>query len=227
MTDFQRYAVYYTPPPGAFADAGAQWLGWDVAAGRAVAQPAMPGPDMGAITETPRKYGFHATIKPPFGLGPDHTAPELLDAFRMLCAVLSVARAQGLMITPLGRFLALTLAGDSTEVDHLAATAVRELDRFRAPMDDAERTRRTRPGMSAAQLDNLTRWGYPHVMDSFRFHMTLTGRVDRAVLRPVLEAAQTHLHGVLPVPFRVEALSLMGQRRDGMFVQIERRPLTG
>ena len=35
----KRYAIYYAPPPGGFAQAGAAWLGWDAASGQPVAQP--------------------------------------------------------------------------------------------------------------------------------------------------------------------------------------------
>ena len=31
--------------------------------------------------------------------------------------------------------------------------------------------------MTPRQREHLDRWGYPYVMDDFRFHMTLTGRV--------------------------------------------------
>ena len=64
---FDRYAIYFTPQ-GSLAEAGAAWLGWDLARGRTVAHPDVAGLDVAALTETPRKYGLHATIKPPFVL---------------------------------------------------------------------------------------------------------------------------------------------------------------
>ena len=39
MRQMKRYAVYYSPEPGAFATAAAAWLGWDPVAGTAVPQP--------------------------------------------------------------------------------------------------------------------------------------------------------------------------------------------
>jgi hypothetical protein len=63
---FTRYAIYYTPAPGtALADFGASWLGWDSASGATRAHPIIDGLDVAQITATPRKYGFHGTIKPP------------------------------------------------------------------------------------------------------------------------------------------------------------------
>jgi hypothetical protein len=55
---------------GGFHTAGAEWLGWDSAAGAPVPHPPVPGlPDAAEVlTRTPRKYGFHGTVKPPFFL---------------------------------------------------------------------------------------------------------------------------------------------------------------
>ena len=72
MDQMKRFAIYYAPRGGAFADAAAAWLGWDLTRGRAVAQPDLPGlvdlPGLADLTAEPRKYGFHGTIKPPFRL---------------------------------------------------------------------------------------------------------------------------------------------------------------
>jgi hypothetical protein len=57
---FQRFALFWTPPEGSFSDFGADWLGWDSARGAARAAPPFE-----EATRTPRKYGFHATMKPP------------------------------------------------------------------------------------------------------------------------------------------------------------------
>lgn len=65
---FRRYGLYYTPRPGALAEFGAAWLGWDPVAGQSMAHPAIDGlpRDISEITASPRKYGLHGTIKPPF-----------------------------------------------------------------------------------------------------------------------------------------------------------------
>ena len=80
MDGFKRFGLYVVPE-GALYRAGAEWLGWDSVAGCAVAQPALPGltDEVAAITATPRKYGFHGTIKPPFRLA-DGTDPARLAA---------------------------------------------------------------------------------------------------------------------------------------------------
>ena len=89
MDHYRRYALYYTPPQGEFADFGAAWLGWDAGRGVAVAQPVLPGLDIAALTAAPRKYGFHATLKPPFRLADGTSAADLAQATAQVAARLA------------------------------------------------------------------------------------------------------------------------------------------
>ena len=221
---YSRYAVYYMPPAGAFADFGARWLGWDAARGRAVAQPDLPGIE--ALTRTPRKYGFHATLKPPFALAPGRTAEALARAVADLAQDLAPAIAPGLRLDRLGRFFALTIDGDESGVARIAEACVTRLDAFRAPPTEAELARRRKAGLSPRQEALLQAWGYPHVLDAFRFHITLTERVARAELDPT-EAWLRGCLPELPAPFRLADLVLAGERPDGRFEQVARYALSG
>ena len=216
---FTRYAIYYTAPAGAFARAGAHWLGWDIATGEGMA------PVAGEASDRPRKYGFHGTIKPPFALAPGTHAETLEAKARALCARQAPVTLDGLQITALGRFLAFTPSGPAEPLAALAAEMVRELDAWRRPATEAELERRRRPGMSTLHEENLRTWGYPHVMDAFRFHMTLTGPLDRDRRDEVLTRAQDHFAGVVPKPFEITSLTLCGERPDGRFQEISRLPL--
>ncbi|MBE3637507.1 DUF1045 domain-containing protein [Mangrovicoccus algicola] len=230
MTDFQRYAVYYLPPEGALAEFGASWLGWDAAEGRAVPHPADldPGLDIAALTATPRRYGFHATIKPPFRLAAGRSARELSIAFHDFCARQQPVMLERLELTRLGGFLALTPPGDTGALARLAAAAVRDLDGFRAPAPEAELARRRGAGLSPRQEENLARWGYPHVMEEFRFHMTLSGRIADAQQRARLQAALAPvLEPILPAPFGIDTLCLVGADAEDRFRLIERLQLRG
>ena len=51
-------------------------------------------------------------------------------------------------------------------------------DSFRPPLSPDDRARRNPDKLTARQRDYLDRWGYPYVMEEFRFHMTLTGRLS-------------------------------------------------
>ena len=152
---YSRFAIFYVPPPGPLADFGASWLGWDVVHGREMPQPSIPGLD--DITMTPRKYGFHATLKPPFRLAEGHDAQALDAAASELAAGLAPATCGGLKLATLGRFLALAPQGDMQSVRRGAGACVRELDRFRAPACEAELARRRKVGLSPPQEALLVR----------------------------------------------------------------------
>lgn len=221
MNDYTRTAVYYLPPKGsALARFGARWLGWDVDRGTASESLA---PE---LTATPRKYGFHGTLKPPFKLAPGCDAAGLeaeVVALAQRCAPVTL---EGLALTRLGRFFALTPVGDATALGALAAVCVADLDGFRAPASDAELAKRRAKGLSAAQEAHLLRWGYPYVMDQFRFHLTLTGSVDEARIAEA-EAQIAAALPPLPSPFQITEIALVGERADGAFQTIRRLPLGG
>ena len=40
--------------------------------------------------------------------------------------------------------------------------------------------------MTSRQHKHLDRWGYPYVMEDFRFHMTLTGRLEDGRRGPIM-----------------------------------------
>ena len=229
MTEFHRYALYWAPEAGPFADLTAAWLGWDAAAGQSVPHPQLAGlPRTAAdLTETPRKYGFHGTIKPPFRLAPGHTVKGLHRAAGDLCFTLRPVTLAGLSLHSLGGFVALTPDGDQRELAGLAARAVETLDPFRAAPDAAEIARRRPERLTDRQRGHLARWGYPYVMEDFQFHLTLTGDLPEAEAARVAAALDLMLQPVLPRPFHVDSLCLFGQGADGVFRLLHRYPLSG
>ena len=71
MHQMNRYAVYFSPRDGAFAQRTAEWLGWNPETGHALPQPVLAGiGDPAGITKDPRRYGFHGTIRAPFRPAP-------------------------------------------------------------------------------------------------------------------------------------------------------------
>lgn len=227
MQDFTRFAIYYMPEPGPLADFGAAWLGWDAASGQPCAHPEVPGlpRPLSEITQTPRKYGFHGTIKPPFRLAAGQSARDLLGAARALCASETPVELPGLRLHRLGRFLALTPQGDTGPLASLAGSMVRGLDPFRAPAPEAELARRRKAGLSERQEELLQQWGYPYVMDEFRFHLTLSGGMPAEQAEATEAALAAILPPILPVPFRIESLCLAGEDPEGRFHLVERLPL--
>lgn len=221
---YSRFAIYGIPPEGALADFGAAWLGWDVQRGRVAEQTLLPG--LHDITMTPRKYGFHGTLKPPFRLADSHDFEGLARATSRLATSLTPATCEGLDLTALGGFLALTPRGDVAALRDIANACVRELDPFRAPAPESELTRRRKAGLSPRQEALLVEWGYPYVMDEFRFHMTLSGRLPKEELAIWGEAVRRHMPD-MPEPFVVDQIALCGEREDGRFELIHRYALSG
>lgn len=221
---YSRFAVYYLPPDGALATSGATWLGWDVATGQTAGQPDLPGLD--DITMTPRKYGFHGTLKPPFHPADGTNEAELNTAVAQLASRTPPARCGGLELATIGRFLALVPTGNTEELRTLAGACVSQLDRFRAAPHPDELARRRRAGLSPRQEALLLEWGYPYVMDEFRFHLTLSGPLDQGDAARWMAHARMHL-SPLPTPFVVDQIALCGERSDGCFELIQRHVLTG
>jgi len=224
MSDHSRFAIYYLPPEGPLAEFGAAWLGWDVASGRPAAQPVVDG--IHAITATPRKYGFHATLKPPFALAEGGRVADLERAVDLLAQRLMPASCDGLSLAMMGGFLALTPRGDASRINRLAAEIVERLDAFRRLASPAEIARRREAGLTARQEAMLARWGYPYVHEEFRFHMTLTGNLPVESKGDVTTAARQHLPP-LPEPFVLDQIALVGERPDGHFELLHRYALSG
>ncbi len=235
--EYTRYAIFYAPPADApWAQFGARWLGWDMVAGAECARPDLPDltdltdlPDLtiDEITRNARKYGLHGTIKPPFRLAGGFSRGDLETACAKLGKTLAPVTLSGLGLSWMGRFLALCPVGDIGSLNHMAATCVRELDRFRAPAGRDELARRRSARLSAQQEVNLRDWGYPYVLNQFRFHITLTGRLPRADGIAVQSVLERELTPLLPKPLGINDLALVGEDRQGRFCLLARFALTG
>ena len=186
-------------------------------------------PDIGGlrdITMTPMKYGFHGTLKPPFRLAEGRSSEDLRAAVNDLAGALAPTTIDQLALTTLGHFLALTPQGDASGLRHVAEACVRDLDVFRAPASHAELARRRQAGLSDRQDALLTQWGYPYVMDEFRFHMTLSGRLGAEETAHWSGIVDDHLP-VLDTPYPIDQIALCGECADGRFELIQRYALTG
>lgn len=190
MAAFPRYAIYYAAAHGSSLDQfGAELLGYDAWIGAALPFPdgvIEQAPDWRKLTEDPRKYGFHATLKPPMTLAKTRTESELLAA----CAAFADTPRAIPVVTPvvqsISGFIAVIPEGRSHELEQLAADCVRVFDDFRAPLTPEDRARRKPAQLTPRQVEHLERWGYPYVMEQFRFHMTLTVRLDESRHEDVL-----------------------------------------
>ncbi|MGY6411168.1 MAG: DUF1045 domain-containing protein [Alkalilacustris sp.] len=220
----RRFAVYYAPPAGgALARLGATWLGRDAETGATPVQPE----GLAALTAAPRRYGLHGTLKPPLRLAEGCTAEGFVAAVAALAARCAPVDLGPLRLRRIGGFLALVPDPQPAALEALAARVVADLDGFRAPAPEAELARRRAAGLSPRQEALLLRWGYPYVMEEFRFHVTLTERLADDGAGPVLAAAQAHFTALDGAPQRIEDLAVFGEDDAGVFHLLTRVPLTG
>jgi hypothetical protein len=176
-----RYAVYFVPAAESnLYRCGSAILGYDCHTGVDAALPDELAPDAAAwhrLTEEPRRYGFHATLKAPFHLSPACTEAQLESAFISFVGLGHHVARIAPEVRMLDGFVAVVPREPSPQVSALADRCTMLFDAFRAPMSARERARRVAANLSQSQMHNLERWGYPYLFKDFRFHMTLTGRV--------------------------------------------------
>ena len=217
-----RTAIYYAPDESdALWAAGCDWLGRDPASGRRITHP-----ERDELTAEPRLYGFHATLKPPMRL--NHGWFALLEDAAAMAEHIAPFELPPLQVTDLGGFLALQEQAPCPALHALADACVTELDAHRVPPDAAEIARRTRPSFTPEQHAMLRDWGYPHVLGTWRFHMTLTRRLvpdEHATIRPQAEA---FFAPALAMKRVVTTICLFTQPGPGEpFMLAERVPLRG
>ena len=227
-----RYALYFTPPADdPLTQTAAAWLGRDAFHGRDLPigkTGTFPTEVFHGLTADPRRYGFHATIKAPFSLANDRSEADLVEAFDRFCSAQPAFDIPSVVVDQLGPFFAIVPADTHKPLQDFAAAAVEAFEPFRAPLSDADVARRKPERLSEAQRDNLMRWGYPYVMDEFRFHMTLSGPVETH-LAPAMKALATECFSSFTQrPIRISGLALFVEpERCAPFTVHTWKPLTG
>jgi Protein of unknown function (DUF1045) len=219
-----RFAIYAAPGTGSPDATGArlrekaeQWLGRSVSG-----DPVAPGTCAGwtresidAITADARRYGFHGTLKPPFRLAEDRTPEELDAAVARFAAGRACAVIPRLSLVRMSGFFALVPGAAAPGLPALADEVVRGFDDFRAPATDAELARRNQAWLTPRQRELLKAWGYPYVLDEFRFHLTLTDRIPDGRQPEVERALSDWFAGSLGAAVPVDALALFTEAEPG------------
>lgn len=225
----ERFAIYYAPATASpLWQRAAAWLGRDPATG-ARCEDDVAGLARGrlsALSAAARRYGFHATLKAPFALA-DGSSRDALEA-----ALAQFVRRR--RPVPVGRlrpalldgFLALLPERQDAALTGFAADCVAAFEGFRRPMQAEERQRRHAGGLSPRQAELLERYGYPYVMEQFRFHMTLTDRLAEVDRDELAAAAASWFGPALEPPLAIERLVLFHQPAAGAdFVRAADFPL--
>jgi putative phosphonate metabolism protein len=211
-----RYALYYAPAAEtALWRFGSDLLGYDAMTGQAT-QAVVPDGQTAdswmALTREPRRYGFHATLKAPFYLNAGMDEAELHEAMDEFKKMVREVQMPSMILKIIGSFIALVPSEPNPHLQNLAAQTVEYFDRFRAPLTDHDRQRRLKSPLTERQIGYLDRWGYPYVMEDFRFHMTLTGPVhadERDALHQTLKSL--FIQAALDYPVNIDRLVLFKQ----------------
>jgi putative phosphonate metabolism protein len=219
-----RFAIYAAPGTGSADSTAAslreraeQWLGRAAAPGpvTAAAPAGWARADIDAMTVSARRYGFHATLKPPFRLADGRTPEELDAAIARFAAGSAAAVIPRLSLASMGGFFALVPGAEAPGLHALADEVVKGFDDFRAPPTGAELDRRNPAALTGRQRDLLERWGYPYVLDEFRFHLTLTDRIPRGQRPRVRRVLGDWFAPLLGASVPVDALALFTEAGPG------------
>jgi putative phosphonate metabolism protein len=223
MANYPRYAIYYAPEPGSVLDLfGAELLGYDAYHGIDVPFPCdmdLP-PDWREMTQDPRKYGFHATLKPPMTLAPGRNEDELIAACAAFANTPRAIPTIKPVVDVISGFIAIVPAMASPDLGNLAAECVREFELFRAPLTEQGRARRNPSTLTSRQRDYLEHWGYPYVFEEFRFHMTLTDRLDDGRRTPILDMLRRRFRLIGAMDLAVDRIALFRQDEPDQRFQI-------
>jgi hypothetical protein len=217
-----RVAVYYAPDrDDPLWTAGCHWLGWDPENGAAFQPPeSVTEPD---LIRDPSGYGFHGTLKPPMRLADGCDYEGFLAAVRNLAQGLRPFDMPRLSVQNLHGFLAVREALPSPELQAISDVVVASLDDWRALPSEAELAKRRKAGLSAPEEAMLSRWGYPYVFQLWRFHLTLTRRLDEVEMARLKPAAEAFFASGLDRPRSFDSLAVYTQPETGAPFELSAR----
>lgn len=226
-----RYAICYAPEPQSpLWRFGSRWLGWDADNRQKVDPLPVAGiacERIASITQMPRKYGFHATLKPPFQLARDYDLSMLDESLEAFTVARRSFDVPSLELAALDGFIALLPRKACPELECLAADCVSQFDIFRAPIGQEKRKESRTVELTARQKTLAETWGSAYVMEEYRFHMKLTVPLVEEERRSVLDCLKDHAKGVCKrKPWNFGSLTLMRQKGpDEPFHTLKRYPI--
>lgn len=200
-----RYAIYFVPEQttrlGQFGD---HWFGRtsekllveEVVTGLSVER-------YQKIIQSPRHYGFHGTLKAPFELHSNYNFQHLDTALTEFCNTFSPFNIGALALRAIADFIALVPENDLRQLQQLHQRLIKELNNLRAPLSNYDRDRFIARNLTHDQEGYLDRYGYPFVLNSFKFHLTLTSSLpeqERTACFKLLDNMTADFrHEVVPV----------------------------
>lgn len=228
--NIMRFALYYAPSPSSLLwKLGCKWLGGDALSRKKIKQDRFSRIEphrVHELTRIPRRYGLHATLKPPFRIARNRSEAELRSAIAGFTACCHPFSTSPLVLRQINDFFCLCPEKQTTELGALAAACVQNFDTFRAPLTRLELARQRAEILTSSEKQNLTRWGYPYVMDAYRFHITLTCRIINGSEKRILHSLLSDIFApILGKPLVIDAIGLFTEPTPGQpFFYSERFP---
>lgn len=226
----ERFAIYFSPAVGTpLRDAGSAWFGRDAAG--APVRPLLSPLEQDLVDRhvaKARRYSFHATLRAPMALLDGFTRPQLETAAERFAAAETPARLGPLKVDRSEGFLALVPVTQEPTVTDLVARLVEHFEPYRAPLTDGDRQRRMQKQLTPRQRELLERYGYPQVMEQFRFHITLSDGVDSTTADRLSQLAGRVFAPALATPLALNRIALFHEPAAGEpFREVAGWPLTG
>jgi len=228
----QRYGIYFAPAATSELWALATaWLGRD-ALTEASTEADIAGLAFArrfALTISARRYGFHATLKAPMALDAKLEGKDLDRALKAYAETVAPIDIGPIVLRPIDGFLALVPDAQRQDLTDFVQRLVAAFDDFRAPTSEADRARRIATSkLTPRQIELLDQFGYPYVMEQFRFHMTLTDRLQGPDQAEVAAAAANWFGPVTGKDLLLDRLVLFHEAEPGApFRRLRDYPLGG
>lgn len=228
-----RFAIYYAPSrDSAWWRAGCRWLARDPETGEALAPPTLDALaerslDVPSLSRAPQRYGWHGTLVAPARCAPGVAFDRIVEQARAWARRQRAFMLQ-VEVAALERFVAVrpARADGAAAMQSLAADALQAFAPLRALPNEHERRRRLEGNLTVRQRELLDCWGYPYVLEEFRFHMTLSDSIEEEERQALIDwwCAQIPKLGPLPI----DGAALFVEPRAGEpFVLAARLPFGG
>jgi hypothetical protein len=161
-----RYAVYFCPAPESHLERfGRDWLS-------TVSIPGIPEERFRVLLKDVRRYGWHATLGAPFELAQGAEYEELREKVAQIAQSVHPFHLP-LHLDRLNGFIALRPSADEAHISALAERCVHDLTTLRAPVSETAWQHRA-GSLDERECALFKAFGYPYVLERFRFHMTLS-----------------------------------------------------
>ena len=150
----------------------------------------------------------------------------MLSAARIFARSVAPIELPPLELAVIGKFIALTPTRSSAALENLAAQCVRTFEGFRVPLSAEQTAYYLRNKLTVHQTQMLEHWGYPYVMEEFRFRISLTDRIDDPTERAaMMKAVQQMTANIVNKPLVVRDIAIFLQTSgDKTMTVLERIP---